>query len=302
MKANKKESAFGIFNTPIEPFLYLLPFAIGLLIFTIYPIFNVVLISFKENYRVMTGAFTSWGIGNYSEVIHDPYFQNGLRNTLIYVVTVVPISTCLSLLFANLLNQKIKGIAFFQTAYFLPLVTSTTAVGLVWKLMFNTKSGVINFLLSLVGIPPVDWLLNPSMNIYALIIYGIWNMMPFTIILLLSGLQNIDPLYYTAAKVDGASTTKIFMRITVPLLAPTIFLTIIINTISSSKVFTELFPLFSGRPGTAYTLYTVVYYIYDQFYVKWKLGKAAAASLILFLIIFVFTQLQQRVQKHYDYY
>lgn len=301
-KSQKKEERYDLFNRWWEPWLYLFPFLLGLAVFTIYPIINVILISFKTNYRLLTGAFEGWSLANYQAVIADSYFQNGVRNTIIYTITVVPIATVLSLFFANLLNQKIKGIAFFHTAYFLPLVTSVTAVGLVWKLMFNTNSGVINWLLALFGISPVDWLLTPHLNIIVLIIYGVWNMMPFTIILLLAGLQNIDPLYYTSAKVDGASSWKIFSRITVPLLAPTIGLTFIVNTISASKVFTELFPLFSGRPGTAYTLYTVVYYIYEQFYLKWKLGKAAAASMVLFAIIFLFTRIQQRIQRKWNYY
>lgn len=250
----------------------------------------------------MTGAFSGFGFDNYVHIFTDPYFINSLKNTALYVIFVVPISTVLSLFFANLLNQKIKGIGIFQTAFFLPMVTSVTAIGLVWKLMFNHRFGVINAILGLFGIGQINWLLDPSMNIWALIIYGIWNMMPFTIILLLSGLQNIDPLYYTAAKVDGAGSAKTFFRITVPLLAPTIGLTCIINTISASKVFGELFPLFSGRPGTAYNLFTVVYYIYYEFNVSYHLGYAAAASIILFLIVFVFTMIQLYVQRRWQYY
>lgn len=298
----KKKSKSGIFNSPYEPWIYLAPFLIGLIIFTVYPVINVFLISFKEGYRQLTGAYTSLGFGNYASVLSDPYFQNAIKNTALYVLTVVPISTVLSLFFANLLNQKIKGIAFFHTAFFLPLVTSVTAVGLVWKLMFNHRFGVINAMLGVFGVEQINWLLDPNMNIWALIIYGIWNMMPFTIILLLSGLQNIDPLYYTAAKVDGASSTKMFFRITVPLLAPTIGLVCVINTISASKVFGELFPLFSGGAGVANNLFTVVYYIYYQFNIAFKLGKAAAASIILFLIVFVFTMLQLFIQRKWQHY
>lgn len=299
---SKSRNMSGRFNRSWEPFLYLLPFFIGILVFTLYPVINVVLISFKEGYRLLTGAYTAIGFENYSKVLSDPYFINGIKNTAIYIITVVPISTMISLLFANLLNQKIKGIAIFHTAYFLPLVTSATAIGLVWKLMFNGQIGVINFLLGIFGIGPFEWIIDPNMNIYTLIIFGIWNMLPFTTILLLSGLQNIDPLYYTAARVDGASSIKMFFRITVPLLAPTIGLTCVVNTISASKVYGELFPLFNGRPGIASNLYTVVYYIYDQFYLKWNLGKAAAASIILFLIIFVFTMVQLQIQKRWKYY
>lgn len=292
----------GTFNRSFEPWLYLLPFIFGIVVFTLYPVINVVLISFKEGYRLLTGAFDSIGVENYLKVISDPYFINGIKNTAIYVITVVPIATAISLFFANLLNQKIKGIAIFHTAYFLPLVTSATAVGLVWKLMFNGQFGVINYLLGIFNIGPFEWITDPRMNIYTLIIYGIWNMIPFTTILLLSGLQNIDPLYYTAAKVDGASSSKMFFRITVPLLAPTIGLTCVVNTISASKVYGELFPLFNGRPGIARNLYTVVFYIYEKFYVDWDLGRAAAASIILFLIIFVFTMIQLQIQKRWKYY
>jgi len=298
----RKESPFGIFNTAWEPLLYALPFLIGLVIFTIYPIINVVLISFKEDYRILTGAYSGWGLDNYARVIKDPYFLNGVRNTVIYAVAVVPIATALSLFFANLLNQKIKGIAIFHTLYFLPLVTSSLAVGLSWKLMFNGQNGIINSILGVFGIEPIQWLLDPDMNIYTLIIYGIWNMMPMTIILLLSGLQNIDPMYATAARVDGADSSKIFFRITVPLLGPTIGLTMILNTISAFKVYGQLFSLFSGSPGVAKNLYTAVYYIYEQFYVKWKLGRAAAASMLLFLVIFVITMIQRKLQSRWDYY
>ncbi len=300
--AKKGKSESGIFNTRFEPLIYLAPFLIGVLVFTLYPFLNIVLLSFKEGYRQLTGAYTSLGLGNYVHIFSDADFLNSLKNTALYVVCVVPISTVLSLFFANLLNQKIKGIGIFQTAFFLPMVTSVTAIGLVWKLMFNHRFGVINAILGLFGIEQINWLLDPDMNIWALVIYGIWNMMPFTIILLLSGLQNIDPLYYTAAKVDGAGSLKTFFRITVPLLAPTIGLTVIINTISASKVFSELFPLFSGTPGTAYNLFTVVYYIYYEFNVARHLGYAAAASVILFLIVFAFTMLQLFVQRRWKYY
>ena len=285
-----------------EPMLYLLPFALGILIFTLYPVGYVFITSFKEGFKYLTGNFDAYGINNFKYVLNDPYFISSLKNTAIYVFTVVPISTALAIILANLLNQKIKFIGIFQTVYFLPMVTSITAVGLAWKFMFNTNYGIINYLLSLVGIAPVNWLLLPKNNIYVLIIFGIWNILPFTIILLLSGLQNINELYYTAAKVDGAKPITIFYRITIPLLSPTIGLVLIINMISTFKVFTEIFPLFNGSPGIAYNLYTVVYYIYDQFYVKWKFGRACAAALILFMIIFILTRLQLYIQKKWQHY
>ena len=129
----KRKSKSGIFNSRLEPLIYLAPFLIGVLIFTLYPFLNIILLSFKEGYRQLTGAYTSLGFGNYAHIFSDADFLSSLKNTALYVVCVVPISTVLSLLFANLLNQKIRGIAIFQTAFFLPMVTSVTAIGLVWS-------------------------------------------------------------------------------------------------------------------------------------------------------------------------
>lgn len=289
------------FRAFFEPFAFLAPFMIGLLLFTVYPFINVFVLSFKENYK-LSGTFSSFGFQNYADVLRDPNFLNGLKNTGLYVLFVVPIATVLSLFIANALNHDIKLKGVFQTSYFLPMVTSITAVGLVWKWLFNYDYGLINYLLSIFGISAVNWLNNPAYNLAALIIYSIWSMLPFTIILLLAGFQNVDPQYYTAARVDGAKSSKIFFRITLPLLAPTIGLTMIINMISASKVFTELFPLFNGKPGSAYSLYTVVYYLYDMFYAQWKLGKAAASAIILFIIVLILTLIQLRIQRKWKNY
>ena len=288
----------------LEPFWFLLPFIIGVGLFTLYPLVNVFLMSFKEGYKFLTGAFSSWGLKNYEYVLNDKYFIQSMGNTFKYVLVVVPLSTIISILIANLLNQKIKGMAIFHTAYFLPLVTSVTAVGLTWKFMFNYDYGIINWLLSSVGIEKIKWLTETSKNFAALAIYGIWSMLPFTIILLLSGLQNIDEKYYTAARVDGAKDATLFFRITVPLLAPTIGLTMIVNSISGFKVFNELFPLFNGSPGVAYNLFTVVYYIFYQFrgITPPKYGRAAAAAVILFGVIFIFTMIQLWIQRKWKHY
>lgn len=283
--------------TNIEPFLYLLPFFAGILIFTLYPVINVFLLSFKENYSHLRNTYSGWSFNNYIEVFTDPKFRQAMLNTFLYVLFVVPISTAIAVIFATLLNQKIRGIAFFQTAYFMPMVTCITAVGLVWKLMFNKSYGIINQFLGLFGIANIGWVVDSKWSLTALIIFGIWNIMPFTIILMLSGLQNINEMYYTAAKVDGAKPLKIFFRITVPLLAPTIFLVSIVNTISSFKVFSELFPLFNGKPGPYYNLYTVVYYIRYAMIEKRQYGIAAAGAVVLFVCVMIFTLIQLALQK-----
>lgn len=281
----------------IEPYLYLLPFFIGIAVFTLYPVVNVVLISFKEGYSHLSRNFNQWGMANYMTVINDPKFSQAIGNTIKYVLMVVPISTCIAVVIAYLLNQKLRFSALFQTAYFLPMVTSVTAVGLAWKLMYNKNFGIINYILSFIGVDKIPWLEQAKWSIPALVIFGVWNILPFTIILLISGLQNIDPQYYTAARVDGSKGVRIFFRITVPLLAPTIFLVCIVNTISSFKVFSELYPLFNGKPGPFNNLYTVVYYIRYAMMESRKYGVAAAAAIILFLFIFVFTMVQLALQK-----
>ncbi len=279
------------FFSKIEPWLYLSPFLIFIIIFTLNPVINVFTISFKENYSYLRGTFKALNFENYKYVLTDDKFTSGLKNTALYVLFVVPVSTAIALFFANLLNKKVKGSAIFQTAFFLPMVTSVTAVGLIWRLMYNQQYGIINWLLSKFGIEKIGWVTESRWSLLALIIFGTWNILPFTIIILLSGMQNINETYYTVARVDGAKPMRIFFRITVPLLSPTIFLVCIVNTISCFKVFSELYPLFYGKPGPYYNLYTVVYYIRYAMMEKRKYGYAAAAAVILFLCIFVVTLL-----------
>lgn len=280
-----------------EAYLYLAPFFIGLAIFTLYPVLNVFLISFKTDYSYLNDTYAGWSLENYQKVLADPKFKQAIRNTLFYVLAVVPVSTALAVVIAWLLNRRLRGSALFQTAYFMPMVTSITAVGLAWRLMYNQQYGILNYVLSFFGAPKIGWLTDPKWSLTALVMFGVWNILPFTIILLLSGLQNINELYYTAARVDGAKEGRIFRRITVPLLAPTIFLVCIVNTISSFKVFSELYPLFKGDPGPVYNLYTVVYYIRYMMMEKREYGYAAAAAVVLFLFIFAFTMLQLFIKK-----
>lgn len=281
----------------IEPWLYLSPFLIFIIVFTLYPVINVFTISFKENYSYLRGTFKTFNFENYKYVLTDDKFTSGLKNTALYVLFVVPVSTAIALFFANLLNKKVRGSAIFQTAFFLPMVTSVTAVGLIWRLMYNQQYGIINWVLTKFGIEKIGWVTESRWSLLALIIFGTWNILPFTIIILLSGMQNINELYYTVARVDGAKPMRIFFRITVPLLSPTIFLVCIVNTISCFKVFSELYPLFYGKPGPYYNLYTVVYYIRYAMMEKRKYGYAAAAAVILFLCIFIVTLLELYLKK-----
>lgn len=188
----------------IEPMDYLLPFFFGVIVFTLYPMVRVFIMAFQQRYK-LTGEFAGWGLGNFTDVLHGigTNLPQAIGNTFLYVILTVPISTAIALLLAYLLNQKIKLRALFQTAYFLPMVTSATAVGLVWKYMFQENYGLINWLLSLFDVAKIPWLTKSAYSMAVMVIYGIWDALPFTIILLISGLQNIDEHYYTVAKVDG---------------------------------------------------------------------------------------------------
>ena len=285
-----------------EPLLYASPFLLICLSFAVWPIINVFLNSFREGYNFIKGTYKSLGFENYEKIFSDRYFVSSLKNTMLYVFITVPISTVLALLFSVLLNRKIHLHAFFQTSYFLPMVTSSIAIGLVWKYMFNSDYGIINSFLQMFGVQGPKWLRMPDDAMKALCVFGIWKSLPTSIIMLLSGLQSIDPRYYIAARMDGASSIKQFFRITLPLLSPTIALVLTTRVISASKVFNEVFVLWNSEPGPARSLYTVVFYIYEAFFENWKIGLASAAAVVLFFIVFALTLVQLFVQKKLVFY
>lgn len=297
----------------LEPLDYLLPFFVGVCVFTFYPMIRVAIMSFQEKYTLGKNAnasFIKWGLGNYKFVLFGlegttNIFMRSLKNTALYVVLTVPITAAISILMAYLLNQKIKLNGVFQTAYFIPMVTTATAVGLVWRWMFNENFGLINAIITTFGGEKINWLQsgNHAISMAVLVIYGVWSGLPFTIILLLSGLQNIDENLYTVARVDGSGAARIFFRITVPLLSPTIGLVLIINSISAFKVYTDVIVLWNGSPES-YGMETVAWYIYNNINTAdgtHSLGYAAAAAMVLFLIIFVFTMIQKVIQRKWVY-
>ncbi len=276
-------------------YLYLLPSIIIMIAFTLYPLVRAIIMSFLGDYNIINDSFKSVGFDNYKALFSDPAFGKSLRNTAIYVVCVVPASIMLSLLFAVLINSCKKTKALFQTIYFLPYVTSVIAIGIVWRWMFNSNYGLINYFLSIFGIEPIQWLNLPKYAMPALIIFAIWKSMAFNILIFLAGLQTIPEDLYRAARIDSTPRLRVFTRITVPQLAPMIVYSSVIGMIGAFKVYNEVFSLFGGNAGPANSAMTIVYYIYDKFYNSYKYGVAAAGSVVLFLIILAFTQIQLRV-------
>ncbi|MDR2977621.1 MAG: sugar ABC transporter permease [Streptococcaceae bacterium] len=273
-----------------KAWIFLAPALILILIFSIYPLFRSFYMSFRSGF-ILNQHFS--GLENYQKIFADPIFIRSLVNTALFAIIVVPIALIISLFISWAIYEKVKFKSAFEAIFFMPYVTSVIAIGMVFRYFFNKDYGVINFILSLIGIPQVNWLDNPSMSMTTLIIFGIWNGLAFNIIILLSGFRNISPDYYTIAEMFGASKWEQFRRITLPQLMPTISFLLTVNLIGAFKVYTEVYALFGGQAGIANSAVTAVFYVYTKFYNLGQSGPAMAASVVLFLIIIVMTVLQR---------
>ena len=277
-------------NQP-KAWLFLLPSLGVILLFNIYPLIRSFWMSFQKG-SLLKLQFT--GLSNYQKVLADPVFHKALLNTALYAFVVVPIALCISVVIAWIIFEKVKHKSVFETIFFMPYVTSTIAIGIVFRYFFNGSYGLINFLLGLVGIPAVNWLDNVNMSMPTLIIFGIWTGLAFNIIILLAGLRNIDPEHFKIAKMFGATEKEIFWRVTFPQLVPTIAFLSTVNLIGAFKVYTQVYALFGGTAGVANSATTAVYYIYDKFHVAGRPGIAMAATVILFVIILIATFFQNK--------
>lgn len=286
-------------KSTLQSLFYLAPALTLITVFNIYPIFKSLAMSFYTDYNIFTGEVKSYGLQNFTKIFADPSFFRAIKNTFLFVLGVVPMSIVISLAIAILLNRIPKLSDFFRSVYFLPFVTSTVAVSIVWNWLYHTRFGLINYFLSLVGVDAIAWLTDPKYSILALVIMSVWKGLGYNIILFLVGLNNINKTYYQAAEIDGAKGWQKFTNITVPLLSPYILLVSIIGVINSFKVFTEVYSLFAGRPGPAGSALTMVFYIYEKFYTEYQYGVASAAGIVLFLIILVFTLLQRFVSNKF---
>ena len=305
-----------------KAWLYLAPAIVLLLIFTVWPIINTVRIAFLEGYNSMAavrGVQFKFGVGNFTKVIQYRGFATCLKNTMLLCVLTVPISTFLALLIAVCLNSIKPLNRLLQTIYFLPYVTNSIAIGMVFAAMFkivgfnydiaqSTSVGIVNNILMVFGLNPVNWMNQGSTygaNLAVMTIYIVWNALPFKILILLGGLQSVNKQYYDAAKVDGTSKVRVFTRITVPLLSPMIAYVVITGFIGGFKEYTSIVGLFGTNmgpigSGTDKPLNTMVGFIYDA--IKDQQGRASAAALILFGIILVVTLLNLYVSKKRVHY
>ena len=307
---------------PWKAWLYLSPAIVLLLIFTVWPIFNTIRMAFLEGYNtlaVVGGAKFEFGFGNFVSVIQYQGFLNCLTNTILLCVLTVPISTILALVISVCLNAIKPFRRMLQTIFFLPYVTNSIAIGMVFAAMFNmvgnnfgneneliVTAGIINNVIEFFGGEAINWINVGSSklaNMTVMVIYIVWNALPFKILILLGGLQSVNKQYYDAAKVDGTSRFRTFSRITVPLLSPMITYVVITGFIGGFKEYSSIVGVFGekmGPAGDAGRLNTMVGYIYDS--LTNNQGRASAAALILFGIIFVVTMLNLYISKKNTHY
>ncbi len=286
----------------MKAWLYILPMMLIIFTFNLYPIVKSFAMSFYTDYNFYDDVVLAYGFGNFTTILQDSDFYLAIKNTFIFVLGVVPISIALSLGIALLLNQIKFLSGFFRTVYFLPFVTSTVAISLVWNWLYHRNYGLMNYFLGWFGIDPVHWITDPDYSMLALVIMAVWKGLGFNIILFLVGLNNIDETYYKAAKVDGATGFNRFRNITLPLLGPTLFLVSVLGVINSFKVFDEVYALFQAKPGPAKSTLTIVYYLYEKFYTEYQYGIAAAAGVVLFVIILAVTLIQFAYNKKFVHY
>ena len=300
-----------------KAWLYLAPAILLLLVFTVWPILNTIRMAFWDDYSIMKDLGGSLeyklGIKNFVKVIDYQGFKDCLRNTLLLTVLTVPISTILALLIAVCLNAIKPLQRLLQTIFFLPYVTNSIAIGMVFEAMFNIVGfgtnnpsfGIINNILGVFGVDPINWINAGSSywaNIAVMVVYIVWNALPFKILILLGGLQSVNKQYYDAAKVDGTRRVRVFTRITVPLLSPMLAYVIITGFIGGFKEYSSIVGIF-GEDMQAVggeSLNTMVGYIYDA--LGNQEGRASAAAIILFAIIFVVTMINLYVSKKKTHY
>lgn len=303
----KKGMVIGMQKNNVKGWLYLLPAVLFLGFFMVYPLIDVFVYSFEEGYNFASQTYFDIGTYNFSYVLHDTYFLQALKNTFLMVVITVPISTGIALLISVGLSSIKPLRNLFQTIYFLPYVTNTLAVGLVFMILFKKTAytdGLVNLLINWFGGESVDFIDGPYWaKMFVMCFYIIWVVMPFKILLLTSALSSVNRNYYNAARVDGTSAFRIFRKITLPMISPTVFYLIITGFIGAFKEYSDAVALF-GTDLNAAEMNTMVGYVYDMLYGDsgGYPSYASAAAIILFVIVLTITCINLLISKKHTYY
>ncbi len=294
-------------NRNLKGYLYLIPAVVFLGIFLVYPLFDVFIYSFEEGYNFASQTHKGIGFYNYGYVLRDPYFLQALKNTLILVAITVPLSTILALMLSVALSSIPVLKDLFQTIFFLPYVTNTLAVGLVFMIMFRKtpySDGLMNLLLNIFGISAVDFIDGPyAAKMFVLCFYTIWIVLPFKILILTSALAGVDEHLYSAARIDGTSKARIFFRITLPMISPMIFYLVITGFIGAFKAYSDAVAIFGINLNSA-GMNTIVGYVYDMLYGDsgGYPSYASAAAILLFIIVLTITVINLLVSRKHVHY
>lgn len=290
-----------------KAWLYLLPAMLFLGVFMVYPLIDVLIYSFEEGYNSASQTFFGVGLYNYSYVLHDPYFLQAVKNTFILVICTVPISTGIALLISVGLSSIRKLRELYQTIYFLPYVTNTLAVGLVFMILFRKTpytDGLVNLVINWFGGSSIDFIDGPYWaKMFVLCFYTVWVVMPFKILILTSALASVKQDYYNAAKVDGTPRLRVFTKITLPMISPTLFYLIITGFIGAFKAYSDAVAIF-GTDLNAAEMNTIVGYVYDMLYGNsgGYPSYASAAAIILFAIVLTITCVNLLVSRKHVHY
>ena len=294
-------------NKSLKGWLYLVPAIAFLGAFLVYPLIDVFIYSVEEGYNSASQTYFGVGAYNFSYVLHDPYFLQALKNTLILVLITVPLSTGIALLISVALSSIQKLRELFQTVFFLPYVTNTLAVGLVFMILFKKtpySDGLMNLLLGAFGISPIDFIGGPYWaKMFVLCFYTVWVVMPFKILILTSALASVSQVYYNAARVDGTSRGRMFRKITLPMISPSIFYLVITGFIGAFKAYSDTVALF-GTDLNAAGMNTIVGYVYDMLYgnAGGYPSYASAAAIVLFSIVLTITVMNLLVSRKHVHY
>ena len=281
--------------------LYLLPSLAAFAVFVFYPLAKSIYLSLFASDPFGRGAGVYVGLRQYQLALTSPGYRQALGVTLLYTLYTVPLGLLAALALAVLGNARVRGIAFFRTAYALPIGVSVAAASLMFLLLYNPTTGVLNYFLASLGLPPVQWLTQPRSALWSIALLSVWATLGFNFIVLLSGLQGIPEELYESARIDGADGPRLFRSITLPLLSPTLFFVLVVSTIGAFQAFAQIHLLTRGGPAGATNV--VVYSIYRDAFFNFQTGYASAQAVLLFLILLALTALQFGVLErrvHYE--
>lgn len=299
MRPRRKFSKLAV-HEAMWAYVFIAPVILGLGIFYMAPAAVSFYLSLTQWDGLSTPSFI--GLSNFAELSKDPVFLRSLTNTLLYTIGTVPLTCAFAVVLAVLLNTSIKGMVVYRTIYFIPVITMPIAVGMVWRWLYNSEFGLINYVLGALHLPQPNWLFDENIALLSIILISVWSGIGYSAVILLAGLQGISPSYYEAASLDGASKIYQFFKITLPLLGPSLFFVTVISFINSFQVFDLIYIMVGRNDSMLDATRSIVYGIWENGFKFFNMGYASAQAFVLFVIILIFTIVQMYLQKKWVHY